>query len=264
MTDTLRCPDCGHENPLGSTACERCNFPLVPLGATASPTGASTPEPRETERESGPSAEPLPRMIRPTRPRRPRPDSGMAMSLWLMFGAIAAAVVVFVAVKANVDRINQPVEGAKEDQQKRADAFRDSLAKDSTSVTAHIGLADVLYDTGNWSDAIVHYRAALARDSTRATTLVDLGVCYYNLGDARSAEKLFLQALRRDPHQPVALFNLGIVHERRDDFNEALKYYHLAMQSDPPESMKQPLVDAMMRVQKQLGIKAPPLPEGAK
>jgi len=264
MTDTLRCPDCGHENPPGSTACERCNFPLVPLGTAAGSADAPPPPTREPEGEEGPSPEVMRRMLRPIRPRRPRPDSGMAMSLWLMFGAIAAAVVVFVAVKANVDRISQPVEGAKEDQQKRADAFRDSLAKDSTSVTAHIGLADVLYDTGNWSDAIVQYRAALARDSSRATTMVDLGVCYYNLGDARTAENLFLSALRHDPHQPVALFNLGIVHERRDDFNQALKYYHLAMQSDPPESMKQPLVDAMMRVQKQLGIKAPPLPEGAK
>jgi hypothetical protein len=34
------------------------------------------------------------------------------------------------------------------------------------------------------------------------------------------------------------------------------------MESDPPDAMKQPVVDAMMRVQKQLGIKAPPLPDG--
>jgi hypothetical protein len=54
------------------------------------------------------------------------------------------------------------------------------------------------------------------------------------------------------------------VYERREDYNEALRYFHRAMESDPPEGMKQPLVDAMMNVQKKLGIKAPPLPDGSK
>ena len=93
---------------------------------------------------------------------------------------------------------------------------------------ARIGLANILYNTSNWSEAIVHYRSAIRQDSSRATALVDLGVCYYNLGDAPDAERLFELALQRDPHQPVALFNLGIVSERRSDYAGAMKYFHRA------------------------------------
>jgi predicted Zn-dependent protease len=266
MSETLHCPDCGHENPAGSKSCSNCNFPLTPLEPAPRAASAAAPEPPRVAPDAGGAAPAeVPKPYRMLRPRRPRPtDSGLALSLWLMFGVIAAAAVIFVGVRANVERAQKPIEGAHEDQQKRADALRDSLATDSTNVSAHVGLGDVLYDTGNWSEAIVQYRAALARDSSRATTIVDLGVCYYNLGDVRHAEELFQAALRRDPHQAVALFNLGIVYERREDYNEALRYFHRAMESDPPEGMKQPLVDAMMTVQKKLGIKAPPLPDGSK
>ncbi len=252
MPDTIRCPDCGHENPAGSTSCASCNFPLVAEMARAA---GAAPAPSAAEPEI------IPRPLRPIRPRRPRPASGQALTLWLMAAFVAAVAVVFVAVKSNLERASQPVEGSTEDQQKRADAFRAALEKDSTDVGSRIGLADVLYDTGNWSEAIIHYRSALARDSSRATAIVDLGVCYYNLSDPKQAERLFLLALQRDPHQPQALFNLGIVSERQSKYMEALRYYHRALQSGPPEQIKQPIMEAMARVQKAAGIEAPPLPQ---
>jgi tetratricopeptide (TPR) repeat protein len=92
--------------------------------------------------------------------------------------------------------------------------------------------------------------------------LVDLGVCYYNLGDTPEAERHFTLALRRDPHHPVALFNLGIVHERRSEWERALEYFHRALQSQPPEAMREPLMEAMARVQEKTGKQAAPLPDG--
>ena len=270
MPETLRCPDCGHPNPSGSTSCAACNFPLEAETGTASPgpsAGAAPPEqsgpgPQATEPASRPASEPEILLPRPVRRARPRPTSNQVLSLWLMFAFIAAAAVVYVAVKANLDRASQPVEGSNVDQQKQADQFRAALAKDSTNVEARIGLANILYDTGNWSEAIVQYRSAIRRDSTRTTAIVDLGVCFYNLGDSSEAEKLFNLALARDPHQAVALYNLGIVHERRNDFAGALSYYHRALESGPPEGMRQPLIDAMTRMQQKTGKVAPPLPDG--
>jgi len=190
--------------------------------------------------------------------------AGQSVSLWLLFGTFAAALLIYTAVKANLDRARTPVEGAQPNQQQRVDELRDRLAKDSTDASAHVELANVLYDTGNWSDAIVHYRAALRRDSTQASVLVDLGVCYYNLGDSRDAERCFEQALRHDPHQPVALFNLGVVNERREQYDLALQFYHRALESSPPEEMKPVLVSAMQRVQQKTGRKPKPLPDGAR
>lgn len=261
MTDIVRCPDCGHQNPSGSESCAQCNFPLA-TRADEPPAPGSHADPHVSETRTEPPAAETPFNLPPRRRPRPRPASNQALSLWLMFAFVAAASVVFIAVKANVERSHQPVEGSNKNQQEQANQFLEALAKDSTNVDAHIGLANVLYDTANWKEAIVHYRAALRGDSSRTSALVDLGVCYYNLSDSDEAERAFRLALQRDPHQAVALFNLGIVSERRSEWNQAFEYYHRALQSAPPEEMKQAIMDAMQRIQEAQGKKAPPLPDG--
>jgi cytochrome c-type biogenesis protein CcmH/NrfG len=278
MTETIRCPDCGQPNPVGSESCSRCNFPLAAVAATertetaraagSDPTPVdATPPPSGPEAppvaEGGATAEGTPYILPPRRrPPRPRPMANQALSLWLMFAFIMAATVIYIAVKANVDRANEPVEGSNEQQQGQADEFRAALEKDSTNVEAHVGLANILYDTGNWTQAIVHYQAALRRDTTRTAVLVDLGVCYYNLSRPDEAEALFRRAIARDPHHSVALFNLGIVHERRGDYEEAFQFLHQALQSGPPDEMKPAIMEAMQRIQEAQGKKPPPLPDG--
>jgi cytochrome c-type biogenesis protein CcmH/NrfG len=267
MSDTMRCPDCGRDNPAGRTTCENCNFPLEAVAPAPPPDGrdeaAAPAAPAAADVPAAPSDEPEIFIPRPRRrPPRVQPATSTTTMMWLFFGIFAAMFVVWVAVKANVDRAREPVPGSNQAQQARADEIQAALEQDSTNVEAHIAMGDVYYDTGNWPDAIVHYKAALRRDSTRSTVLVDLGVSYYNLGEAQEAEKHFLSALRLDPHQPVALFNLGIVHERRKEFTKALEYFHRSLQSDPPEAMRQPLVEAMQRVQEASGAQAPRLPDG--
>jgi tetratricopeptide (TPR) repeat protein len=246
MTESQTCPDCGHRNPPGSTTCEACHFPLDDAHHVS------------PKAESG--GVPI-RPMRPIRPRRPRPDN-MSLTLWLVFGGVSVLILLFVAIQANVERARPPVEGTNADQQKRVDELTAELERDSTNVDAHNALADILYDTGNWSHAIGHYRAVLKRDSSRVGAIVDLGVCYYNLGDVAEAERLFLLGLTRDPHHPIALFNLGIVSERQDKLDQALQYYHRALESAPPEPMRQPLLEALKRVQQRTGKAAPPIPEG--
>lgn len=257
MTDSIRCPDCGEINPPDATACRRCNYPLVE-GVPPAPS-APAAIPVEAITEASPVIErPLPR--RPLRrpPRAPQ-QANLALSIWLFVGGFAAILLVFMGIKANVDRANQPVEGSTREQQQRADELQQALVKDSTNVDARQQLADLFYDTKNWPEAASHYRRVVAADSTRVTALVDLGVALYNMGDANEAERHFMLALRRDPHQPIALFNLGIVHERREELEDALRYYHAAMQSDPPENMNEALMQAMQRIQEKTGKTPGPL-----
>jgi tetratricopeptide (TPR) repeat protein len=249
VTGTLRCPDCGHPNPAGAAACEACGFPLAEHSQEAL---HAAPE------ASSPAPQALPPIPRPRRRRPPR-GSNEALSLWLVFGTIMALVVIYFAVKSNVDRSQPPVEGASPVQQENADSLRLVLEKDSTDVHAQVHLGDLLYDTGNWTEAIVHYRAAIRRDSSLVNALVDLGVCYYNLGAAADAKRHFELALRRDPHQPVALFNLGIVYEGMNDTKLALDFYHRALRTEPPDEMKQAILQAMSRVQKKAGVQPKPL-----
>jgi cytochrome c-type biogenesis protein CcmH/NrfG len=245
MTKTIRCPDCGRENPSEAERCQHCGFPLE-AEPTEVPPAASSSEP----------AAPFYGLPLRRRPRRPPRAGAEALSLWLVFGTIMALVVIYVAVKANVDRSQPAVQGANPAQQVSSDSLRQVLDQDSSNVEARVRLGDVLYDTANWPEAIIHYRAALRRDSSLVNALVDLGVCYYNLSDGAEAERHFLLALQRDPHHPVALFNLGIVYEQRKDPTHALEYYHRALESDPPPEMRQPLIEAVNRIQDQ-AAKAP-------
>jgi len=242
MSDRF-CPDCGRPNPPEAENCRWCNFPL--RGAPGSGRAASAAAPRDpgaplSGAPAAPVEPPVPRVPLRRPVRRAAPLGGQSVSLWLLFGAIGAGVIVFEAVRANLGRMNTParIEGSSDAQQQAAEAAEQVLARDSSDVEARIRLANVLYDTHNWSDAIVHYRAAIRMDSTRVPPFVDLGVCYYNLGDTREAEQLFRQALARDPHQPVALYNLGVVREQHGEKGEALEYYRRSLASQPDPTIQ--------------------------
>ena len=186
------------------------------------------------------------------------------MQLWLVAGvAIVLGIIYFAAQgfwKTNANL--KPVEGAKPEQAQAAELARRTLERDSTNLAARLELANVLFDTGNWSEAIIHYKSAERLDPQRATTTVDMGVCYFNLSQFAAAESLFKHALTLDPQQPVALFNLGIVSEGQSRFPEALDYYHRAMQANPPEGMKQPLLDHLKAVMDKTGKTPPPIGQG--
>jgi tetratricopeptide (TPR) repeat protein len=250
MSPDLRCPSCGHENPADATQCAQCNYPLregtpaAPAAPGREPAAASSSEPEISIRR-----------IRPIRPRRPSADQQLRLQLWLVLGTLAVGAVLYTAWQG-YQKNNAgppPVEGAQPQQQQAADLARTELARDSTNLQAQIALANVLYDTANWTEAIVHYRSALRLDSTRVTTMVDLGVCYYNLSRPDEAEELFQRALKLDPQQPVALFNMGIVSESRQQYQKALDYYHDAIRAGAPSSMAEALNAAMQRVMKRMG-----------
>jgi tetratricopeptide (TPR) repeat protein len=256
MSDSITCPDCGSANPAGSVACAKCNFPLVPAApGVTEPAATAAPGPAASD------ARPFDPGPRPVRPRRARANAmePVQMQLWLVTGvAVVLGIVYFAAQgfwKSNV----KPVEGARPEQQQEVDQARGVLAKDSTNLAARIELANVLYDTGNWSEAIIHYKAAARLDPQRPTTLVDMGVCYYNLSHFAAAESLFQHALLIDPMQPVALFNLGVVAESQQRYDQALNFYHRAMQANPPDAMKQALTDHLKAVMEKTGKSAPPL-----
>ncbi len=280
MTAENRCPSCGHVNAAGREECERCSYPLnltvppVAAPAAAKPEPVREPEPapapapseREPEPEPAPQREPAARVqafdpnIRRMRPVRSRPAQTAAQKLqfqlWLGVGGFCVLLLLYTAFQG-WQKNNAPqaqVEGANQDMQHAADMARAELAKDSTNTNARIMLANVLYDTANWSEAVIHYRAALRRDSTRVTTLVDLGVCYFNLGQSDAATELFQRALAHEPNHPIALFNLGVVAESRNDLDGALRWYDRAKSANPPPALAQGIEESRQRaLQKKQG-----------
>jgi hypothetical protein len=264
------CPSCGFAgNAPGDVECRRCGFPLGEHAVETNPAAPVEPEVAPPARAAveaadvsepevadvpapNPVMRPLPRRFRP-RPRRTDPTSA---TLWIVFGAFAAMVLLWVAIQATLRKPAPPqVPGSTTALQATADSLNGILARDSTNVDARQRLADVYYDTGNWDPAIVQYRAVLRLDSTRTTALVDLGVCYFNLAHSMEAEQLFLAALRREPKHPVAQFNLGIVYESRENYPKALDYFQRTLESNPPEVMKSPVVQSIQRVKGKMSAK---------
>lgn len=181
------------------------------------------------------------------------------MQIWLFVGIAVVMGIFYFAAQGFWTTHVTPVQGASTTEQQRADLARGVLEKDSTNVAARIELGNVLYDTGNWSEAIIHYRTADRLDPHRATTVVDMGVCYYNLGAIVTAESLFTHALTIDPKQMFALFNLGIVAESREDWAGAIKYFHQVMQLNPPEQMRPILEQHLQAAMAKSGKTPPPL-----
>jgi cytochrome c-type biogenesis protein CcmH/NrfG len=269
MPETVTCPDCGAENPAGAAHCQRCNFPLQQQSPPVAEAAVEAEPAAEAAPADPPAAEGAPAEKpftfdpdpRPVRRRRERPGvmQPIQMQIWLFVGAAVVLCIFYFAAQGFWNTHMTPVEGASNTQQQRADEARKVLEKDSTNVAARIELGNVLYDTGNWSEAIVHYRAADRLDPHRATTVVDMGVCYYNLGSFSAAESLFVHALTIDPKQLFALFNLGIVAESREDWEAAIVYFHRVMALNPPEPMKPILEQHLQAAMAKAGKTAPPL-----
>ena len=257
MLEDVICPSCGFRNAGGGESCESCNFPLQPIAA-----GGDQGERPTVRSGSGlggatgyGATGPLRRPV-----RRAAPLQAQSVWLWLFFGTFAAGLLVYVAIDANRKR-NEPVvsavAGANTEQMAMVNTARGALAADSSNIEARVTLGNVLYDTGNWDEAIIQYRAVLRRDSTRVAPMVDLGVCYFNLGATKQAEDLFHQALRLDPHQPIALFNLGIVSERHGETAKALAYFGDALEHAPSEEFKTSINQAIQRISRKSAPGAP-------
>jgi len=264
----VRCPDCGTFNPPDQESCARCNFPLRPAQsatpADEAPRAAEVPAAAPPDPPA--AAEPeirieVPERLRQARAKRRLQDP--SLTLWLVIGALGVIALLYIGLRGFRDSNMPQVEGARPEQQARAEEVMRAIQEDSTNVAARVAFGDLLYDTGNWTEAIVHYRAAVRMDSTQVEALVDLGVCYYNLGFSDLARTHFESALARNPQQTIALFNMGILSEHSEDLEAALGFFHRSLQTQPPEPLRAPIVEAIARVQQKLGRTAPPLPEGS-
>ncbi len=295
MAHELRCLSCAHENEPGASVCAACNYPLrdgapapapaasatsAPVHEAAAETSSATPaEQPRIYREpvapapppaiSAPAAKPAVeiRRVRPIRPRRPAdPQQKLQTQLIVVLGGMAVVIAILSVAWQGYRKNNGPaqaqVPGATAQQLADMALATNQIQADSTNVNAQIALANTLYDTANWSEAILHYRTALRLDPSRVTTIVDLGVCYYSLSDMASAEELFTRALLLDPRQPVALFNMGIVSEAKGESEKAVQYFKKALQSNPPEGMRAGLEESIQRVQAKVGKQPPAAASG--
>lgn len=96
--------------------------------------------------------------------------------------------------------------------------YRSVLAADPHNLAAIIGLANALFEAGQWREAIAHYEQALRLNPHNADVITDLGTCYRNLGRPDEALREYGRALKIEPTHQGALFHMGAVygHDKKD------------------------------------------------
>lgn len=112
--------------------------------------------------------------------------------------------------------------------------YQSILAEDPHNLAAIIGLANALYDAGEWKEAIRQYGQALRLDPHNADAVTDMGTCYRNIGMPDQAIRQYEQALRIEPVHQNALFNLGVVYGYdKKDYRRAIEYWDRLLHVSP-------------------------------
>jgi Flp pilus assembly protein TadD len=159
--------------------------------------------------------------------------------LWGAIGLFALGVVLVTAIQIATAPKPIAVPNATKPQLASAESLSVLLRADSTAVGPNVGLGNLLYDTGNFNQAIPFYRRALGVDPSLIDVQVDLAVSYHNDGQSELAREVLEDAVTRRPDHAVAHFDLGVVYTqlgRREDARRVLVKARTL--EGPPEMMK--------------------------
>lgn len=95
-------------------------------------------------------------------------------------------------------------------------------------------LANFLYDSERWEDAIVWYRRGIELQPKNTDARTDLATCYYNLGRYDEAIADYSRALKLEPNKPQALYGLAMARLRgKQDTAGARQAYEQLRRSHP-------------------------------
>lgn len=110
--------------------------------------------------------------------------------------------------------------------------LREAIKEDPANIDAHSLLADILAQTGRYSQAAVEYETVLALDdhqhkysSVQRRKFVDqYGVSTALGGNLERAKEIYLKALTKDPDYAMYNYNLACVYADQGDLASALPY----------------------------------------
>jgi hypothetical protein len=235
-TDRILCPRCGESLPPTLAVCDACGFGLAP---------AAPPSPRPVARSE--SAIPgiawlllvvglaVGGMVGFALHSAvgPRAESGMpAGPADVMAGGSGADAggdagpapggMAGGAPQRMPQQIMQMVQG-----------YKAALAKNPKDLEATIGLANLEFDSGQWTKAIDYYSRALSIDPRNADVRVDRAIAYHATGQNDAAKTELLRVTRERPDHKNAWLNLGVVGRDTGDRAGALRAWQRYLELDP-------------------------------
>jgi tetratricopeptide (TPR) repeat protein len=116
---------------------------------------------------------------------------------------------------------------------KAAAESRAALELDPTLMEARRARGYVLWNTGNFEEAVQEYEAALAINDRVADLHMGLGHNQHLLGNYDLAVQAYLQAYALNPTDPKAPYEISRTYSTVGDFTQAVQYADQAVKSDP-------------------------------
>lgn len=104
-------------------------------------------------------------------------------------------------------------------------AAQSRVNSEPNSAEANTNLANLLFDSGRFQEAIPYYEKSLSIDANNPDVTVDLGVCYFNLNDMQKAKSHFQKALNIAPDHINGLYNMGVVSVQLGEVNELIQFW---------------------------------------
>ena len=159
-----------------------------------------------------------------------------ANAYMLVLSAVAAAILIVVLIlNSNQKSIEQTKEISTNTPEisEKIKVQLEKLSKDSESIQLNIEMGNLLFDAGEFDQAIPFYQKALTRDSGNIAVQIDLAVCYFNLRQIDQAILEMDKALKIDPSHPKGLFNMGIIYYNIGDFDKVREYWQRLISINP-------------------------------
>ncbi len=117
--------------------------------------------------------------------------------------------------------------------ERAAEESRTALDLDPSLLESHRARGYVLWNTGNFAEAVQEYQAALAINDKIADLHLALGSNYHYLGEYDQAVQAYLQAYALYPQDAQAPFEISRTYATVGDFSQSVQYADQAVRTDP-------------------------------
>ncbi len=115
--------------------------------------------------------------------------------------------------------------------------WRDNIERNPASWAAHNNLAGILFERGEYNEALQHFREALKRRDNLSMVHVNVGRALFALGKTEESIGHYFEAIKVDAGDFKAHNNLGVALITLGRTNEAISSFHRAVQLAPGDAI---------------------------
>ncbi|MBX7150973.1 tetratricopeptide repeat protein [bacterium] len=143
------------------------------------------------------------------------------------------------SLQTSISSIDGKTMPANHDQLVQADQLREHLKSNPTDTDHWVQLGNLLFDAGNFADAVEPYRTALQLRPTDNDVRTDYAVCLFNTNRSDEAIAELNTVIKSNPNHSTALYNIGVIHSHSGRNDQARTFWNRAIEAAPNSDIAQ-------------------------